>query len=116
MGLFAGGQYIRSWCEKAFSLKNDQGTRAFVFPDSIHNRSAFRERYNDALNSLVLSRQERDRIIEQKKSVFVWNDKIFAEVRATTQYRSRVAVFLTFVVVLIAVAYFVVKRLWPERW
>lgn len=105
MGLFAGGQYIRLWCVRAFGLRDNLGTRAFDFSDKLSNYSQFRVRYKDSLNSLILTRQERDRIIEQKKLIFQMNGQLFAELRATRDYRSRILKFCLLIVFVIAVIY-----------
>jgi heme oxygenase len=104
MGMLFGGRAIRVWCQRAFRQKTADGTRSFRFDETIADSAAFRARYFDALNSLTLSREERDAIIEQKCKVFDMNGQLFAELRASKPYRLRVitilmvAVFCMFIV------------------
>jgi heme oxygenase len=95
VGMFAGGQIVRGWCKTALRLKNDDGTKALDFSATIPDVKEFRRgRYNDAFNSLQLTREERDSIIEQKRRIFELNNTIFAELRASAEYRSRIAFVL----------------------
>jgi heme oxygenase len=89
-GMLIGGRSIRVWCQRAFGQKTVDGTRAFQFEATIPDPAAFRVRYIEALNSLSLSREERDAIIEQKCRILDMNGTLFAELRQSKPYRSQV--------------------------
>jgi heme oxygenase len=110
VGMFAGGQIVRGWCKTALRLRDDEGTKAFDFSATIPDVKEFRQtRYNEAFNSLQLTQNERDSIIEQKRKIFEMNNKIFAELRTTAEYRSRVAFVFTCLLGIAIVAWLMLR-------
>lgn len=105
VGMFAGGQVVKSWCQRAFRLEDGKGTRAYDFSETIPDIRAFRRRYDDALNSLTLTSEDRDAIVQQKIEIFEMNNKLIGELRQTTEYRRRVAIVVAFFLVVLLLLY-----------
>lgn len=95
LALLAGGGVLSRWLVTAFSLTPPTGVAIFDFP-AIADRGQFRADFRDAINSIPLSRSERERIIAQKMRVFDGNDRIFREVASSVTYRWQLvrAIFL----------------------
>lgn len=93
MGLFFGGAIVKGWVARAFGIVKGDGVRIFEF-DQVSDRDRFVVRYRETLNSIALTREEKDLVIDRKKRVFQCNDAIFQELRQGRAYRNRVAVML----------------------
>lgn len=119
MALLAGGAALDKWVRVAFGV-GDEGTRIFNFRDTISNVPQFRKQYNETLNSIALTRQQKDAIIERKKRIFELNDAIFSELRQTAAYRTRVLAVVMRVLAVFALAALLVRVLqsnsaWLQR-
>lgn len=112
-GLLLGGSIIRQWIIKAFSLTPPVGCAIFEFSETISDTTGFRRRFADAVNSIALSDEEKERVIRQKQRVYLQNDSIIREVCSSRQFQQRLlAVVLKFVAVVISffLLYYLVIR------
>ena len=110
-GMFAGGQIIRGWCIRAFGLKGKDGVYAFDFSETIPDHSAYLLRYNEALNSLSLTREDRDMLIEEKRHIFEMNEALFSELRSAQEYRRRVYVLLAGIFLILCIVLWCIRAL-----
>eukprot|EP00172_Hildenbrandia_rubra_P001045 Plantae.Rhodophyta-Hildenbrandia_rubra.ctg16272.p1 GENE.Plantae.Rhodophyta-Hildenbrandia_rubra.ctg16272~~Plantae.Rhodophyta-Hildenbrandia_rubra.ctg16272.p1 ORF type:complete len:264 (+),score=50.53 Plantae.Rhodophyta-Hildenbrandia_rubra.ctg16272:119-910(+) len=117
LAIIAGGSIVRAWCEEALELKQDgKGVAIFKF-EKIDNMKAFKIRYNETVNSLRLERDEKERIIEEKKKIFALNDEVIREVRQKDLYRQRLAFFFLRALLLSILLWFAKKYfLSPFLW
>jgi heme oxygenase len=103
--MFAGGQILRSWFNKAFRLQGLDGTRAYGLSETIPDREQFQKRYNCALNDLDLSRDDKETIFKQRLEIFHLNSTLFEEIRESTEYKARVRKCLLVIVLLLLALY-----------
>ncbi|MCW2748871.1 MAG: biliverdin-producing heme oxygenase [Nocardioidaceae bacterium] len=78
MGDLSGGQAIGRILARAYDLEGGIGVAFYAFPE-IPKPKPFKDGYRERLDALVLSDQERQRILAEVKTVFALNSDIFAE-------------------------------------
>ncbi|AFZ50624.1 biliverdin-producing heme oxygenase [Dactylococcopsis salina] len=81
LGDLSGGQGLRKIARSAMDLPPDQGTGLHEF-DALPNAEAkreFKEKYRNALNSIVVDEETQKAIIEEANYVFKLNRDVFHE-------------------------------------
>mmetsp|Transcript_12501 Transcript_12501/g.31697 ORF Transcript_12501/g.31697 Transcript_12501/m.31697 type:complete len:253 (+) Transcript_12501:108-866(+) len=114
--ILSGGQLLRPIIRTGLRIPSDcdDGLDIFNF-DGIKDITAFKEEYINVLNSLELSRQQKDDVIEEKKKVFEFNNRLVSAIRNHAQFRSK-AYMLVFYLAILAMflvavlLYFVLMR------
>jgi heme oxygenase len=79
LGDLSGGQVIRGIAEKTwgFTRKGD-GVRFYVF-EEIGNPAAFKREYRGWLDALPLDDLEKQRVVDECRSAFAHNSRLFAD-------------------------------------
>ena len=65
LALLAGGQIIKRIVKKTLGISGPDGLDIFNFPEEV-DRKKLRKRLIDAVNSIDLTRQEKDAVIKEK--------------------------------------------------
>lgn len=82
LGDLSGGQVIRAAAERTWGLaRKGDGVRFYVF-DGIGSVSAFRDQYRALLDALAVDELERQRVVDECRSAFAANARVFAELGA----------------------------------
>lgn len=76
LGDLSGGQAFRKIFRNALNLPEDKGTRFYEF-DVIADIPAFKNRYRDALNSLAVSDEMADKIVDEANESFYLSRSLF---------------------------------------
>lgn len=76
LGDLSGGQAFRKIFRNALNLPEDKGTRFYEF-DAIADIPAFKNRYRDALNSLAVSDEMADKIVDEANESFYLSRSLF---------------------------------------
>jgi heme oxygenase len=76
LGDLSGGQAFRKIFRNALKLPEDKGTRFYEF-DDISDIPAFKNRYRDALDSLVVSDEMADKIVAEANESFFLSRSLF---------------------------------------
>ena len=78
IGDLAGGQGLKSCVEMALQPEPGQGLAAFEFP-LIADPAAYRLGYRQKLNSIPVTSEETEKLVEEVKHVFQLNRNLFIE-------------------------------------
>ncbi len=78
MGDLSGGQILKKIAQKAMNLEGQKGLRFYEF-DNISDEKAFKAHYSTVLNSLPLTQEMADKIVEEANCAFKYNMDIFQE-------------------------------------
>ncbi|XP_003419839.1 heme oxygenase 1 isoform X2 [Loxodonta africana] len=82
LGDLSGGQLLKKIAQKALDLpSNDEGLAFFTFPN-IASATKFKQLYRARMNTLEMSPEVRERVIEEAKTAFLLNIKLFEELQA----------------------------------
>lgn len=103
LALIKDGPVIRRWVANAFGLTPPLGCAIFDFSETISDVSKFRNRFNDAVNSIALSDPQKERIIRQEQRVFERNNSIIKEVCSSVQLQQRLRAILLRVIVVVVI-------------
>lgn len=78
LGDLSGGQAIGRILQRTFDLENNQGIEFYRF-EAIPKPKPYKDGYRDRLDGLPLNESEKQRIVDEVRSVFLLNSAIFAE-------------------------------------
>ena|SRR5688572_13425235 len=90
LALLAGGQILKRIIKKTLGLSGELGLSLFEFEDI--NRKELRKQILSIIDSLDLSRQEKDAIIEEKFRVFEMNNTLARNIKPSWKSYQRLAV------------------------
>ena len=107
LALLAGGQIIKKIVKRTLGLQDDNGLAIFTFPEGKHQ---LKKQFMDNINALDLSREEKDRIIEEKLRVFQMNNAIASNVKASFSSSKRLLKFLFAIVIIWIVLFYLFCR------
>ena len=78
IGDLSGGQVLKGIAQRALNV-DDSGMNFYIFADILDEKK-FKQDYRDTLDSLNLSQQDIDLIVEEANNSFRYNMKIFKEI------------------------------------
>ena len=110
MGLLAGGRIVRGWLQSAMGLQGDEGLAIFDFAE-LGDVKAFRKRFSEGLNALQLTREEKERVIAEKKKVFEMNNRILKEAAQSALYKRQVIFMIARIVLLVVLLFLILRYL-----
>ncbi|KAM7114378.1 heme oxygenase 1 isoform 1-T3 [Molossus nigricans] len=81
LGDLSGGQVLKKIAQKALDLPSSgEGLAFFTFP-SIANATKFKQLYRSRMNSLEMTPEVRQKVIEEAKTAFLLNIQLFEELQ-----------------------------------
>ncbi|XP_036747282.2 heme oxygenase 1 [Manis pentadactyla] len=81
LGDLSGGQVLKKIAQKALDLPSSgEGVAFFTFPN-IASATKFKQLYRARMNSLEMTPEVRQRVIEEAKTAFLLNIQLFEEVQ-----------------------------------
>lgn len=111
LGMFGGGPIVKKWIDSTFAPPPGKGSKIFDFSDTIDDVTEFQREYNEAVNRIALTREEKDRLIQRKRKIFADNDTIMAEVRGSRTYNRRLLLVVCVFLLIAVVAYCLIRIL-----
>tara|TARA_Y100001968_G_C19298914_1_gene688053 strand:+ start:334 stop:1041 length:708 start_codon:yes stop_codon:yes gene_type:complete len=78
LGDLSGGQLLKKITQKAMNLPDDNGLRFYIFED-IEDEKAFKDKYRLILNSLPITQDMANLIVEEANQAFKYNMDMFQE-------------------------------------
>ncbi|XP_072276264.1 heme oxygenase 1 isoform X2 [Pyxicephalus adspersus] len=87
LGDLSGGQVLKKIAQKALQLPATGEGLAFFTFDHVTNATKFKQLYRSRMNSLDIDSSKKQRILEEAKTAFLLNVKVFEELQtlSTTQ-------------------------------
>lgn len=80
-GDMSGGQILKKMIKNRYDLKDDSGAAFYSF-DNVESIGKLKELYTSRMNSLELSPQQKDDLVEEAKRIFQFNIDVFNQVGA----------------------------------
>ncbi|XP_028841520.1 heme oxygenase 1a [Denticeps clupeoides] len=80
LGDLSGGQVLGRITQKAMGLKDDRGVSFFSFP-GVPSPNRFKQLYRSRMNSIELSKEEREEMLEEAVRAFELNIKVFNDLQ-----------------------------------
>lgn len=81
MGDLSGGQVLKKIAQKALDLPSSgEGLAFFTFPN-VANATKFKQLYRSRMNTLEMTPEVKQRVLEEAKTAFLLNIQLFEEVQ-----------------------------------
>ncbi len=108
LGLLSGGQIIKRIAKRTLGLNSEKGLAVFCF-DADNNKLQLKSFVKDRINSLELTREEKDNILREKIKCFRMNNAIADAIQPSLASYRRIFVMslflLGFILVLVLMLY-----------
>lgn len=78
LGDLSGGQILKKIAAKALNLEPPYGIQFYEFP-AIENINEFKKKYRESLDTLPLTEEQKQEILNEARHVFDLNRKVFME-------------------------------------
>ncbi|KAL3996324.1 NUAK family, SNF1-like kinase [Sarotherodon galilaeus] len=80
LGDLSGGQVLGRIAQKSMDLKNGDGLSFFAFP-GVSSPNLFKQLYRSRMNSVELTEQERNGVLEEAVRAFEFNIQVFEDLQ-----------------------------------
>lgn len=100
MAIFGGGFIIKRTVTKTMKLSSEQGVKAFSFGET--NPKTLRTKFKEIINSMELTPQQEELIIQEGPKVFARNDELMANLREGETFKNAEADCCRFITKVIA--------------
>ena len=98
MAILAGGQILRRIIQKTLHLKTDDGLAIFKFDGTA--KSDLKRQFIENMNSLELSSDEQEDIVQEKLRVFKMNNRIASSIEIPFRSYTKLVMYLAFILFL----------------
>ncbi|KAM4722149.1 heme oxygenase 1 [Rhinophrynus dorsalis] len=89
LGDLSGGQVLKKIAQKALQLPlTGEGLAFFAF-DNVTNATKFKQLYRSRMNSIEINKATKERILEEAKTAFLLNVKVFEELQTISSATSK---------------------------
>ncbi|XP_056136030.1 heme oxygenase-like [Lampris incognitus] len=88
LGDLSGGQILGRITQKSLGLKNGEGLSFFSFP-GVSSPNLFKQLYRSRMNSIELTEEERNGVLEEAVRAFEFNIQVFDDLQKTLGATSR---------------------------
>ncbi|OQR99969.1 heme oxygenase 1 isoform 2 [Thraustotheca clavata] len=86
LGDLSGGQVLKRIAIKSMGLINGEGIAFYEFPKMKVKHKVFKDKYRQTLDSLNVSQEVSDRLVEEANLAFLLNMKVFEELDIISGY------------------------------
>ncbi|CAN9510493.1 unnamed protein product [Ophioblennius macclurei] len=80
LGDLSGGQVLGRIAQKSMGLKNSEGLSFFAFP-GVSSPNLFKQLYRSRMNSIELTEEERNGVLEEAVRAFEFNIQVFDDLQ-----------------------------------
>ncbi|KAM3623072.1 uncharacterized protein V6R79_006444 [Siganus canaliculatus] len=80
LGDLSGGQVLGRIAQKSMGLKNSEGLSFFAFP-GVSSPNLFKQLYRSRMNSVELTEEERNGVLEEAVRAFEFNIQVFDDIQ-----------------------------------
>eukprot|EP00871_Galdieria_phlegrea_P003082 jgi/Galph1/3775/GphlegSOOS_G2430.1 len=116
MALFRGGSILRSILSVSLHLDKESGDGVAIydFSETVTDTESFFKKYVETVNALTLTDEQKEEIIEEKRNIFRWNNKVLNDIFRSPLYKSVIKRFILAVIFVCLVVATFLKKL--KRW